>query len=623
MYKFLSSINYPQDLKKLTQSELVILCEEIRSFLVESISKTGGHLGSNLGVVELTVALHKVFNFPTDKLIFDVGHQSYIHKILTGRKDLFSTLRQKDGISGFSNIKESIYDEFGAGHSSTSLSALLGINTALNLTNHNSKHNSIALIGDASISSGIAFEALNHIGALHSKMLVILNDNQMSISKNVGALNSYFSKINSSNFYHNFKHFISNFSSKIPLMHDVLKQTESFLRNKGDGIFFESLGFYYIGPIDGHNLKDLISLLSIIKNNEEIKKTIILHVLTEKGKGYLPAETAIDKFHGISPLPQNNSMNSQTYTDVFGDTIIDLAKKDDKVVAITAAMTEGTGLKKFSILFPNRFFDVGIAEQHAVTFAAGLARYDIKPFVCIYSTFIQRAYDQIIHDVSLQSLPVRFILDRAGFVGQDGATHHGLMDLILFSSQENMIVMCPSNENDFKEMLALMLTINNKPSMIRFPKTTIKNNIQLSKKPLELGKSNIITTGTEIAILSIGEVLHDVISATQDLTKEIQNKITIIDLRFVKPLDKDAISFAFKNHKYIIIIEEALNGAVLTQINNYYTENFHNYNNYNFKILSLSPTIQNIEHATIQEQKEEARISKNNIIKFIHGILQC
>ena len=470
---FLKKIKSPKDLKNLSLKDLQTLNNELRNYTINTVSKTGGHLGASLGVVELTVALHYVFNTPKDKIIWDVGHQTYPHKILTGRRNKIHTLRKKNGLSGFTKRSESVYDPFGAAHSSTSISANLGVTAARDLLNKS--FNVISVIGDGAISAGMAFEGLNNIGHLNKNSLIILNDNEMSIAQPVGAMSKYLVNLLSSKTYENFRDLIKNFTKKLPNeVNDFAKKTEGYIKGYLTGnTLFEELGLNYIGPVDGHNLELLIQLFQKYKE-KELHGPVFLHLITEKGKGYAPAESSKDKFHGVSSFDiktgiQNKSKD-KTYTNVVSDTLIKMGRKDKKVVAITAAMPSGTGLDKFQNIYPERFFDVGIAEQHAVTFAGGLATESIKPFVAIYSTFLQRAYDQVIHDIALQSLPVRFLIDRSGFVGADGATHAGSFDLTYLSCLPNFIVMAPSSGEELKNMINFSLSVNNKPTAIRYPR---------------------------------------------------------------------------------------------------------------------------------------------------------
>ncbi|PHX88760.1 MAG: 1-deoxy-D-xylulose-5-phosphate synthase [Pelagibacteraceae bacterium] len=565
-YKFLDSINFPSDLKKISESNLQDVANEVREEIIETVSATGGHLGASLGVVELTVALHYVFNTPKDKLVWDVGHQSYPHKILTGRKDRMKTLRQGGGISGFTKRLESEYDTFGAAHSSTSLSSALGIAEANKLSNKTD--NVIAVIGDGAITAGMAYEAMNNAGASKTKIIVILNDNDMSIAKPVGAMATYLAKIFSGKIYFSLREtikliisaFSKRFSAKAGKAEDLLRTAVT------GGTLFNSLGFYYIGPIDGH---DLNSLVPILKNVKETKYQgpILIHIKTKKGKGYSYAEKAKDNYHGVSKFniktgEQTKSTNKlPSYTEVFANTLVQHARKDSKIVAITAAMPGGTGLDIFAKEFPDRTFDVGIAEQHAVTFAAGMATENYKPFVAIYSTFLQRAYDQIVHDVAIQSLPVKFAIDRAGLVGADGPTHAGSFDITYLSTLPNFVVMAASNEAELVKMINTSIDINDRPSAIRYPRGNGIGCILPSiYEKIEIGKGKIIQEGKKLALLNFGARLNETLIASENLKKKGIN-ITIIDARFAKPLDENLIWQIATTHEAILTIEEGSIGG--------------------------------------------------------------
>ena len=577
-YKYLNSVNFPSDIKKLSKDQLKILSKEIRKEMIESVSKTGGHLGAGLGVVELSVALHYIFNTPNDKIIWDVGHQSYPHKILTGRKDRLNTLRQGKGLSGFTKRAESEFDPFGAGHSSTSISAALGIATANKLNNKSEEV--IAVIGDGAISAGMAYEAMNNAGDSKAKLIVILNDNNMSIAKPVGAMKSYLAKLFSGKIYSNFREtiklIISSFSKKFS---KSAGKAEDFLRSvvTGGTTLFGSLGFYYIGPIDGHNLDVLIPVL---KNARDIKHDgpILIHVKTQKGKGYEFAEKSDDKFHGVSKfniqtgVQQKSISNIPSYTKVFSDTLAKHAENDSKIIGITAAMPSGTGLDIFGKKFPNRMFDTGIAEQHAVTFAAGLATEGFKPYVAIYSTFLQRAYDQVVHDVAIQSLPVRFAIDRAGLVGADGATHAGSFDVAYLSTLPNFVVMAASDESELVRMINTSVDINNQPCAFRYPRGT-GFGVELPdiSEKLEIGKGRVVKEGKNIAILNFGTRLKECLVANTNLIKKGIN-ITIIDARFAKPLDEKLIWQLATNHEAILTIEESSIGGFGSHVNHFLNE---------------------------------------------------
>ena len=573
---FLSKINFPKDLKKLTLDELKILNDELRTFTIETVSKTGGHLGASLGVVELTVALHYVFDTPKDKIVWDVGHQTYPHKIITGRKRKIHTLRKKNGLSGFTKRSESIYDPFGAAHSSTSISANLGIAVARDL--QKKSFDVISIIGDGAISAGMAFEGLNNIGHLSKNSLIILNDNEMSIAKPVGAMSKYLVNLLSSKTYENIRDIVKNFTKKLPdEVGNFAKKTEGYLKGYLTGnTLFEELGMNYIGPIDGHNLDLLIQLFQKYKE-KELHGPVFLHIITEKGKGYAPAENSNDKFHGVSSFDiqtgVQNKSKDKTYTSVISETLLKLAKKDKKVTAITAAMPSGTGLDKFQELYLDRFFDVGIAEQHAVTFAGGMATESMKPFVAIYSTFLQRAYDQVVHDIAIQSLPVRFLIDRSGFVGADGATHAGSFDLTYLCCLPNFIVMAPSSGEELKNMLNFSLSINNKPSAIRYPRDTVgEYNEKKSFEKITLGKGKVIQKGKKIAFLNLGTRLEQVKLASKLIKDKNKFQTTIIDMRFAKPIDTQLLKTLLKNHDIFITVEENAIGGFSSQVNNFFFE---------------------------------------------------
>ncbi|MGV3278442.1 1-deoxy-D-xylulose-5-phosphate synthase [Rickettsiales bacterium LUAb2] len=611
-FTILNQVNYPKDIKNFTSEQLITLSQEMREYIIDSVAKTGGHLGASLGVVELTIALHKVFNTPNDKLVWDIGHQSYPHKILTGRKNLFPTLRQKGGISGFASIFESEYDHFGAGHSSTAISAALGMLVAEQYNKQNNKV--IAVVGDASISSGMAVEAMNHAGSMKSNLLVILNDNNKSILDNVGALNAYFSKLTSSYSYSYIRENSKKIIDAIPFgMGKFIKDIEKYIRNVSYNGFFEALGFFYIGPIDGHNFDHLLPILTNIKNNNYVDKPVLLHVITQKGKGYKLAEEAKDNYHGVSKFNVSTGQSldksdNKPYTNIFADKLIKLAEKDEKIVAISAGTLSGAGLEEFYNKFKNRTFDVGIAEQHAVTFAAGLAKEKHKPFVSMYSTFSQRAYDQIVHDVCIQKLPVRFVLDRSGFVGADGATHHGLLNYNMYLGLPNIVYMAPTNKFDLEDMLDLMVNINDMPSFISFPKNIpLENN---RKTKLEIGKGEVIQEGNTIAVIAAGDIMQEVLKANEMLQKDGIN-ITIVDPKFLKPIDEELIKDLIKKNQKILVVEEGYGGAFFTAVYNVYKNNY----SLNKDIFIDGMWIKDIyyEHASTSEQKKQAEIDANSI----------
>jgi len=558
---FLERINSPADLKGLSRSELPILASEIRKVIIDVVSKNGGHLAPSLGAVELAIAIHYVFTAPADKIIWDVGHQSYAHKLITGRRERFHTLRQYDGICGFTRMNESPYDAFSTGHSSTSISAGLGIACAKRLKNDKSKV--IAIIGDGSMTAGLAYEGLNQAGDINKNILVILNDNDMSIAHNVGALSSFLSRTFSAKYLQDIKKELKDFLKSLPKVGDDIYQfakrsKESFKSFITPGMLFEAFNFEYFGPINGHNLNHLIDILNNIKC---LNEPVLLHVITKKGKGYLPAEKNPVYFHGVGCFNADTgeSINKEyslpTYTQVFGETILEMAKKDERIVAVTAAMPEGTGLVKFSEAYPDRFFDVGIAEQHAVTFAAGLATEGFKPVVAIYSTFLQRAYDQILHDVCLEALPVVFAVDRGGIVGEDGATHNGVFDLSYLRSLPNMVVMAPKDENELARMLTTSLA-HKGPIAIRYPRGTVEGvKIEDRDLPVTIGKGEVLQKGDDVLILAIGRSVSEALIAHVILAEK-GISATVVNCRFVKPLDADLIGTLARKIPRIVTVEE-------------------------------------------------------------------
>jgi len=576
----LDSIQMPADLKGLSDSELRELADELRLETISAVSETGGHLGAGLGVVELTVALHSVFDAPKDQIIWDVGHQTYPHKILTGRRDRIRTLRTKGGLSGFTKRSESPYDPFGAAHSSTSISAALGMAVARDLGGETATGlgGCIAVIGDGAISAGMAYEALNNAGHSKKRLFVILNDNDMSISPPVGAMSSYLTRLYSG---HPFQDLKSMAKDAVSLLPEPFKEGARRAKDvvKGlavGGTIFEDFGFSYVGPIDGHDLEQLLSVLRTVKSRAD--GPTLIHLCTKKGKGYAPAENSADKGHAISKFDFETgevakpSSNVLTYTKVFAESLVSAAENDNKIVAITAAMPDGTGLNLFKNMFPNRCFDVGIAEQHAVTFSAGLAAAGMKPFCAIYSTFLQRGYDQIVHDVALQSLPVRFAIDRAGLVGADGASHAGAFDIAFLSNLPNMVVMAASDEAELKKMVATAVEINDRPSAFRFPRGEgVGVELSLYGEVIEVGKAKVICEGNRVAILSFGTRLLEVQRAAEELiTLGIQP--TIVDARFAKPLDHDLIYRIAKGHEALITIEEGAIGGFGSHVAHYLSE---------------------------------------------------
>ena len=576
-FKYLNKINFPSDLRKLKKSELKHLSEELRQELISAVSLTGGHLGAGLGVVELTVALHYIFDTPNDKLIWDVGHQAYPHKILTGRKDKIRTLRQGNGLSGFTKRSESEYDPFGAAHSSTSISSGLGIAIANKLSNKS--NNVISVIGDGAISAGMAYEAMNNAGASKTKIIVILNDNDMSIAKPVGAMRTYLAKILSGKIYFSLREtvklIISAFSKRFS---KKAGKAEDFLRSAvTGGTLFNSMGFYYVGPIDGH---DIDALLPVLQNAKDVNYDgpIMIHIKTQKGKGYSFAENSDDKYHGVSKFNVNtgkqekSKSSAPSYTKVFANTLVEHAEKDSKIIGITAAMPSGTGMDLFAKKFPSRMFDVGIAEQHAVTFAAGLATEGFKPYAAIYSTFLQRAYDQVVHDVAIQSLPVRFAIDRAGLVGADGPTHAGSFDITYLATLPNFVVMAASDEAELVRMINTSIDINDRPSAFRYPRGNgIGINLPSIDEKLIIGKGRLIKEGKKIAIVNFGARLKEVLISAEILNKKGINP-TIIDARFVKPLDENLLWQVANDHEVFLTIEEGSIGGFGSHVSNFLSE---------------------------------------------------
>jgi 1-deoxy-D-xylulose-5-phosphate synthase len=562
----LDTVKLPKDLRSLSMQDLRQLADELRQETIRVASITGGHLGASLGVVELTIALHAVFETPHDKLVWDVGHQCYPHKILTGRRDKMHTLRRLDGLSGFAKRSESVYDTFGAGHSSTSLSAALGFSVACDLLDDGYKV--IAVIGDGAMSAGMAYEAMNNAGALKKRLIVVLNDNNMSIAPPVGAMSAYFSKLLSNQMYYGFRGMAKNIADrfshhsqrKVPQFESCTKSTT------GGGTLFEELGFTYIGPVDGHSFDHLMPVFRNVSAMDN--GPVLIHVVTQKGKGYCPAEGAADKYHGVVAFDiatgkqKKAAKKEPSFTDVFAKTLIDEATRDDKIVAVTAAMPSGTGLNLFQEKFQDRCFDVGIAEQHAVTFCAGMAAQGLKPFCAIYSTFLQRAYDQVVHDVAIQSLPVRFAIDRAGFVGADGATHTGNFDTAYLANLPGFIVMAPSDADDLSRMVATAVQIDDAPCAFRFPRGDAGNgeSIVFPAVPLDIGKGRIIREGNDIAVLSYGGRLSEALLAASKLDN-MGISCTVADARFAKPLDFHLISALANSHELLLTLEEGAVGG--------------------------------------------------------------
>ncbi len=566
MGRLIKQINFPEDLRKFKKDDLKQISDELRDELIDVVSETGGHLGAGLGVVELTVALHYVFNTPKDKLVWDVSHQCYPHKIITGRRDKIKTLRKGGGLSGFTKRTESEYDPFGAAHSSTSISSTLGMAVAKKLSNNN--NNVIAVIGDGAMSAGMAYEAMNNAGALKSKLIVVLNDNDMSIARPVGAMSKYLAKLLSGKLYFSFretlKMIISSFSKRFS---QKAGKAEDLLRNiVTGGTLFSELGFYYVGPIDGHDVENLVQIFENVKNSNH-QGPVLIHLRTQKGKGYKPAEDSGDKYHGVSKFnvstgeQSKSKSNAPSYTKVFAETLIKHAEQDTKIIGITGAMPSGTGINLFEKKFPDRAFDVGIAEQHAVTFAAGLATEGYKPFTAIYSTFLQRAYDQIVHDVALQSLPVRFAIDRAGLVGADGPTHAGSFDITYLSTLPNFVVMAASDEAELVKMINTSVNINDRPSAFRYPRGSgIGIELPSISEILEIGRGRVIKEGKKVALLNFGTRLEECRKASDQLSKKGID-CSIVDARFAKPLDEKLIMEVASNHEVLISVEEGSIGG--------------------------------------------------------------
>ncbi|MDD3181436.1 MAG: 1-deoxy-D-xylulose-5-phosphate synthase [Alphaproteobacteria bacterium] len=613
----LDTIITPDDLRKLQPDQLKQVADELRAEVIDTVSSTGGHFGSGLGVVELTVALHYVFNTPEDSLIWDVGHQVYPHKILTGRRDRIRTLRQAGGLSGFTKRTESPYDPFGAGHSSTSISAALGF--AVGRDFNKKKNQVIAVIGDGSISAGMAYEALNNAGAMDTRLIVILNDNDMSIAPPTGAISSYLSRIASSKEYRNIRHMAKEFANIFPRpLKEAARKAEHYARGMvTGGTLFEEMGFYYVGPIDGHNFEHLVPVLENVRDDPK-GGPVLIHIVTEKGRGYAPAVAAPDKMHGVAKFnvitgAQEKPRNAPpSFTRVFADALVKEAEHDDKILAITAAMPSGTGLDIFGKRFGNRLFDVGIAEQHAVTFAAGLACEGYKPFCAIYSSFMQRAYDQVMHDVVLQKLPVRLMLDRAGLVGADGATHAGAYDLAFLGCLPDIVIMAASDEVELTHMVATAAAYNEGPSALRYPRAdSLGLEIPMRGEVLEIGKGRIIREGTKVALLNLGTRLGECRKAAEDLDARGLST-TIADMRFAKPLDMDLIKRLAKSHEVIITLEDGSIGGfgshVVHQLANL------GLMDHGLKIRALCLPDRFQAHDTQEHQYDEAKLTARHIV---------
>ena len=616
----------PADLRKLPSTKLDQLADELRQELIDVVSHTGGHLGAGLGVVELTIALHYIFNTPEDLLLWDVGHQAYPHKILTGRRDRMHTLRQPNGLYGFTKRSESEYDPFGAAHSSTSISAALGMATARDLDHKN--HNVVAVIGDGAMSAGMAYEAMNNAGHLGNRLIVILNDNDMSIAPPVGAMSAYLSRLISSKSYRSLRHVATQVAMKFPRpLAQAFKRAEEYARGMiTGGTLFEELGFYYVGPIDGHNIDHL---LPVLRNVRDAKSggPVLIHVVTQKGHGYPPAEQSSDKFHGVGNFDvvtgaQNTKRsNAPSYTSIFAKALVKAAREDDKIVAITAAMPSGTGVDQFAVEYPERCFDVGIAEQHAVTFAAGLATQGYKPFVAIYSTFLQRAYDQIVHDVAIQCLPVRFAIDRAGLVGSDGPTHAGSFDITYLATLPNFIVMAASDEAELLHMVATAASIGQQPSAFRYPRGE-GTGVDLPEygKILPIGKGYIVREGGPIAILSFGARLAECLKAADDLAGQGW-PTTVANARFAKPLDTELIGQLASNHEVLLTIEEGSIGGFSAHVMQFLATD--GFLDKGLKLRSMVFPDRFISHGTPKGMYEDAGMTATDIVRNALSALQA
>lgn len=624
MGKILDNINKPNDIKKISRREYPDLAEEIREFLIQSVSRTGGHLASNLGTVDLTIALHAVLNLPEDKIVWDVGHQAYTHKILTGRKADFEKLRKLDGLSGFPKRHESECDSFDTGHSSTSISAALGMAVANQLNGIDNRV--VAVIGDGALTGGMALEALNNVASLNKNFVIILNDNNMSISENVGSMSKYLNRLRVGEHYNDFKVDVENSLSKIPKIGGRLvrrvKRTKDSIKNLIiSGGLFDDLGITYIGPVDGH---DINAMIDIFNDALKIEHPIVIHVKTIKGKGYKFAEDSPSKFHGVNcfdietgtEIGIQKDKKLMSYTDVFSRTIINLAKENKKIVAITAAMPDGTGLTDFAKAYPDRFFDVGIAEEHAVTFAAGLAVSGYKPVVSIYSSFYQRAYDQILHDVCLQNLPVTFIVDRAGLVGRDGETHQGIFDISFMSAIPNLTIIAPKDTRELVDSLRFAMTYNG-PIAIRFSRGTAYVGFRHAEENIILGKSQIIEKGKDVALIAVGNMVEETQRAV-DALKEKGVYPTFVNARFLKPLDDELILKLAKSHRYLIVIEEGIKkGGYGEGIESLILEN-----QINTKTLVMAIDNQFIEQGSVEELREKIGIDYKNICEKVLEIIK-
>ncbi|MDX9859458.1 MAG: 1-deoxy-D-xylulose-5-phosphate synthase [Rhodospirillales bacterium] len=613
----LDGVDHPSDIRGFSADALKRLADEVREETIRVVSIAGGHLGASLGVVELAVALHHVFETPEDRLIWDVGHQCYPHKILTGRRERMRTLRQGEGVSGFTKRSESPFDPFGAGHSSTSISAGLGMAVARDLTG--AKRNVIAVIGDGAMSAGMAYEAMNNAGSSDARLIVILNDNDMSIAPPVGAMSAYLSRLISSRSYRSFRQFGMEVAKKFPrsLEKAVLKAEEYARGLVTGGTLFEELGFFYVGPIDGHNLDHLLPILKNIRDHRE-EGPVLIHVVTRKGHGYAPAEAEPEKYHGVGKFDvvtgelYKTKSNAPSYTKIFSRALVQEAEKDDRIVAVTAAMPTGTGLDAFADRFPQRFFDVGIAEQHAVTFAAGMACDGLKPFAALYSTFLQRAYDQVVHDVAIQSLPVRFAIDRAGYVGADGATHCGAFDLAYLCCLPGFVVMAAADEAELIHMVATAAAIDDRPCALRYPRGEgVGVELPAAGVPLEIGKGRIVREGTKVAVLSLGTRLAEAVKAAEELaTRGLST--TVADARFAKPFDADLVCRLAREHEVLISIEEGAAGGFGSHVAHYLAGEGLLDGGLKFRTMTMPDLF--LEQDTVANQYERAGLSARSIV---------
>ena len=611
----LDNINKVNDIKKITPEDYPALAEEIRQFLIEKISKTGGHLGSNLGAVELTMALHIAFNLPDDKIIWDVGHQSYTHKLLTGRREGFENLRKYGGMSGFPKRKESDCDCFDTGHSSTSISAGLGLVKARDIQGQ--KHSVISVIGDGSLTGGMAYEALNNAAKLDTNFIIVLNDNNMSISENVGGISKYLNNIRTADTYLDIKEGVYNTLKEMPkgnkVVEGIRKAKSSFKQLVVPGMFFEDMGITYLGPVDGHNIS---AMLRMFQEAKRVRNTVIVHVITQKGKGFEPAERHPARFHGAEPFDIETGLPTKprttaNYTDIFSTVMCKLGARDEKVVAITAAMPDGTGLKRFRNMYPDRFFDVGIAAEHAVTFAAGLAAGGLKPVVAIYSSFLQRAYDQIIHDVCIQNLPVVFAIDRAGLVGSDGETHQGIFDLSYLSSIPGMHVMAPKNKWELSDMLKFALSLN-APVALRYPRGEAYAGLQEYRMPIELGKAEAIYLENEICLMAVGSMVKTAVEVRKRLHEE-GFSCSVINARFVKPIDENAVEYAAKHHRFLVTMEENVaSGGFGEKVREYFDGL-----TTDCKLINIAIPDEYVEHGNVDLLKKEIGIDEESITNVI------